>query len=341
MRSSWANSEIAAGISFPRCARAGMLCLLLTAGLQAQSVDAQLDRQSMLLGDRVSLTVTVLHDPAGRIVWPQPEEGRFGPFEVLDEQLLDPASQDGRIASRKRWILTAFELGQLDLPPLKLEWIPAGRDDGEVLETPALSLTVEEVGADPQGELRDIKPPAEIPLDPWRVALWIALGLAAAALAWWLYRRWRRRPRPAPVRAPRRAQPPLPPHELAYRELAELEVSPLLQEGQIKEYYTRASEIIRRYLRGRYGIDAMEMTSRQISQQLQRLRLSLHNQRLFELFSERCDLVKFAKLRPSAENNSKIVPLARQIVDETKEEPNKPQPQPAAAMATASGEEGP
>lgn len=298
-----------------------VLAAVLTATLAAQSVNASLDRESILLGDRVSLTVTVLHTPDGRIVWPQPEEGRFGPFEVLDEQLLDPAQEDGRIVSRKRWMLTAFELGQLTLPSLQVHWIPAGRDEGEVLETPPLTLTVDELGADPQGDLRQIKPPESIPLSPWTVALWVALAVAAAALGWWLYRRYKQRPKQAPVPPRRPAEPALPAHEIAYRELAHLEVSSLLQDGEIKEFYVQASGIIRRYLHARYGIDALERTSSEILRELRRLRVSLQNQRLAELFFERCDLVKFAKLRPGSDSNSKIIPLARQIVDGTKDEP--------------------
>src|SRR5262245_23691219 len=65
-----------------------------------------------------------------------------------------------------------------------------------------------------ENALRDIKPPVVIP-NGWLWAMWITIGLLAAATLLWWYRRWKARRPQIP------AAPPIPPHVRARQKLDE------------------------------------------------------------------------------------------------------------------------
>ena len=90
-----------------------------------------------------------------------------------------------------------------------------------------------------------------------------------------------------------------------------------MAEGEVKEYHIQASEIVRRYLEGRYEVSALELTSYEV---LERLRaLDLGEETLVALggFLEDCDLVKFAKHVPTDQSCAQLVLRARTLVRET------------------------
>ncbi|MBI4169594.1 MAG: hypothetical protein HY510_06625, partial [Acidobacteria bacterium] len=161
----------------------------------------------------------------------------------------------------------------------------------------------------------DIKPPARMPerrMWPWVLA---ALGLLGAGA--WLW--WRRRRPAVALEAP--AVPPLPPHETAYAELERLLASGLLEKGRIKEFYIDLAEILRRYLEGRYGIDTFERTTFEILEALRAVRLPVRIAAATAEFLGECDLVKFARYLPAAEETRGTVERAYRLVDETRPAP--------------------
>ena len=91
-----------------------------------------------------------------------------------------------------------------------------------------------------------------------------------------------------------------------------------MDRGEIKQHFIEVSEILRTYLEGRYPIDAMEMTSHEVLDELKNVGLEQHVYDLFPPFFDRSDLVKFAKFRPGMELCMEMIPLARKLVDETR-----------------------
>lgn len=292
------------------------MSIMLPAAPAQQSevkVSATATPDSITVGDRVAFTVTVDHVPGVTFEWPERPD-KMGQFEVLGFRVLDSLVTDGRVQSRAQYELTVFELGVLEIPPLG---IPVGAADSsgeEVIETDALKVTVSSVGVADSADIRGIKPPLGIPRYWWLLAPWIAALLALAAIIYWLIRRRMRRDRgDVPAVAP------LLPHELAYQALDRLESSPLLEQGEIKRYFIEASEIVRVYIEGRFGVMAMEMTSYDVLLELESHGVGRRELDALEDFLRRADLVKFAKHRPSPDLCQALVPAARRFVDETKE----------------------
>lgn len=162
--------------------------------------------------------------------------------------------------------------------------------------------------------LRDIKPPLEYPF----ALSWLPLLilLAVGVLAWLVYYFWRR--------AMSRPQPPapLPPAwESAYKKLEQLRRENLPSKNQVKEYYIRLSNIVRQYIEARFNVRAPDMTTQEFLESVRRSRdLSARQQDSLKSFLQNCDMVKFAKFIPGPSVCEESFQLARQFVDETKQE---------------------
>jgi hypothetical protein len=297
-----------------RCGPILALLLLARPGVgQEARIRTQADTSLMSVGDRLTLTLEVEHTPSQRVLWPDSVD--VAPFEVLGAQAAPPVTEGDRVRSAMRLTLTVFELGNLEIPGIR---VPVASADGSVdtLVSDGWRVTVSSVGLDEGGDIRDIRGPLSIPFGVVTLVPWLALAAFLIALAvWWWRRRSKRGPTPeaAPPPAPRR-----PPYEIALEALARLEASDLLQRGEVKEYHVRVSEIVRAYVEAFYRVPALEMTTREVLLGLDRV--GVHGPPIDHLgaFLDRCDLVKFAKLRPSSEATRAMLALARAFVEETR-----------------------
>jgi hypothetical protein len=254
------------------------------------------------------------HAPDARVAWPDSLE--LGPFQVLEAGLLPPAAQGELTRSTAVLVLTAFELGDLEIPSFEVEVVGPG-EGITTLDTNPFGIRVESVGLDESGDIRELKGPLWIPVNAGRVALWGLALLAAGVLAWLLYRRLRRRQAPEDFRGSGPALPYRPPHEVALEALAELESSPLLERGEVKEYHIRVSDILRSYVEGRWQVPALEMTTRDITSGLTREGVAVSVVDEFRRFLDRCDMVKFAKHRPDDDSSLEVLSVGRRLVEET------------------------
>ncbi len=278
---------------------------------QAPRVRTGLDTTLVSVGDRLQLTVTVEHAPGGSVAWP--DSLSLEPFEILGAELLAPTQVEGRIVTGLRLTLTIFELGDLEIP--RFDFSVSGPDGSSTpVSTDRYGVTVQSVGLDEGGDIRNIRGPLGIPIGMIYVLPWLLLLVASGLLACWLWRRRR-----GAGSAPRRSVIiPRLPHEEAYEALDGLEASDLLQRAQIKEYHIIVSEIIRTYVEGRFDVHALEMTTGDVMEGLRDARLDDEPRDAFEEFLSRCDMVKFAKYRPEPDECRGAVAAARRLVDRTR-----------------------
>ena len=101
---------------------------------------------------------------------------------------------------------------------------------------------------------------------------------------------------------------------MALEALDELERSSLLERGQVKRWHVRVSEIIRTYVEGQLEVPALEMTTGEVVAGLRGAALGGRVTGAFHAFLARCDLVKFAKLRPGTDESRELLGAARSLV---------------------------
>ena len=278
---------------------------------EAPAIASSVEPAEVAVGDRVRLAIEVEHDEDASVVWPAPDA--LGPFEVLERRIDEPRAEGGRTVSRAAFVLAAFELGDLQVPAVEIEVVDAA-GDAVALETAPAAVTVSSVGLDASGDIRAIKGPLDMPRNLLLLLPWLLGATLLAAAAWWL---WRRRPgAPESIAAP--VVPVRPPHAAAYEAFRILEAERLPERGEIKAFHIRAADILRAYVEGRYGVDALEMTTAEVMDGLRRREIGGEVRADLRRLLERCDLVKFAKDRPAAERCCDVIPLGRAVVDRTR-----------------------
>jgi hypothetical protein len=91
--------------------------------------------------------------------------------------------------------------------------------------------------------------------------------------------------------------------------------------GQVKEYYTRLSDIVRHYLENRFSYRAPEMTTEEFLSFVRgSSRLAGKHKELLADFLSKCDMVKFAKYGPTPIEILDSFKAAESLVEQTKEE---------------------
>ncbi len=165
-------------------------------------------------------------------------------------------------------------------------------------------------------DIRDIKPPVEIP-SGWAWLWWTLAGLVLAAVLFALWKWWQKR------RAQRPVVPPVPAHVRAKRKLEEA----LALITQPKPFCVAVSDTARHYLEERFDFHAPERTTEEFLHELQRTDLLTRDQKdSLGDFLQSCDLVKFAKYEPREPELRDLHGSALCLVEET-------EPQPAATTS--------
>ena len=286
-------------------------CLLVLRGQPPVRLDSQVDLTQVTVGDPIRFTLTVTAVPGVEVDLPEPNPD-LGEFEVLGREVEGPVEEEGNRIWTVAYTLALYETGSFEIPPVPVSYRGDGIQAGSV-QTREHSVRVESTLSDDSKDILDIKGPLEIPRSLWSLWPWFAAALGLAALIL-LY--LRRRGGEAPSAVSRK--PRLSPYDEAYQALCRLRDSGLLEEGQLKPYFTRLSEIIRRYLERRYPIQAMESTTTQVLDQLRKLALALDELQLFRNFFPCCDLVKFAKYTPPVPEQERVTKLAFRILEVTR-----------------------
>lgn len=201
-------------------------------------------------------------------------------------------------------VLLPFTSGNhvLKLPALPIQ---VSRADGEVMtvctsphEIDSLDPILEET--DPQVRPN---PPGRHQREPWIFLRYLLVSLFFAliilAIAGYFLRKFLKQPKPEPE-IPKRV-----PWEVALEELELLRGSKMLEEGKLAEYFDAVSDCIRKYLGARYGFhdlgfDGLDTTTDEMRALLRRVKPPIAHLDVIGAFLDDCDLVKFARLTPSA-----------------------------------------
>ncbi len=284
----------------------------------------ELSTASATVGDRIGVEIAWTL-PAGTDFAP-PELGpTWGAFDVVEGSWSGPTpSPSGEEVWRWSGAIAAYRTGELELPARRLT---AGSGDGARSgSTPERAISIESVLEEPDPaaaegapELADLKGQVGLRPDPgplaWALGGLVALGLAAALLAW-LHRRYAARL--AAVEVATDVFRRTPPHEWVYAELQKLLERRLPEEGRVDRFYEELSRIVRRYLGGRYRVELMERTTEEIPPRLSQAGAGREAVDVAHDVLRRCDAVKFAGERPGPAEWKGIVEDVYRVVDVTR-----------------------
>ncbi len=254
------------------------------------------DKESYHVGDIIHLKIEL---PGKGYRLGEVDKKRLEPFEMTSQKEVynEPSGMtrfiiEGRI----------FKTGEFTIPP----FIIIDSSGKELISDPGL-IIVKSLLAKEDEALREMKPQLEVtergPL--WH---WILLAIILLISAFLVYR-FMAGLKQEDVEA---AIPVKAPHEVALEEIVRIEGMNLIREGKIKNHYSLISDVIRTYVGRIQGIDAMEMTTGELMGALKGGGYA--DAKALEAFLVNCDMVKFAKFRPSDMDMEGLADRARGLV---------------------------
>lgn len=283
------------------------------------SIKVSLDSAYLLMGKTTPMHIELIapSSTAGQLMIPQ--DTICDKVEILRTLPADTTDiKNGRIQVNQEVLLQAFDSGTYILNPIRYI------QGSETIASNKLVLKVLPVPVDTLASIHDYADVVDVDrklvdyLPDFLVdyGLWILAALIVLALAYFTFKRLTRNKNIAAE-----VVVTIPPYELAIRELDSLRTDKLCEQGREREFYTRLTDILRQYLQGRFGINAMEMTSTQIRNILQANEETRLSKRNMDQVLETADFVKFAKVRPLPEDNTRSFNSAMQFVEDTKPQP--------------------
>lgn len=261
------------------------------------------EKDSILIGDQIQMTFTTKASNPLAVF-----SDTIGSLEIISKSEIDSVNTESGLEISQTYRLTAWNSGTFYVPSLVqknkvIDSIPI------VVSSVALpdSLSLSEI------ELKDIKKPIRSPLTFSELSPYLLILLAIVLLIFFVRRYLKYKSKQES--APKVVQTITPPHQIAIEQLEGLQHQKLWQNGDIKSYYSRLSEIIRTYIENGLNTPAMEIPTHDIIHQLHQKRIETNS--LNDLLS-RADLAKFAKAKPIQIENEESYQIALQFVHQTK-----------------------
>ena len=305
--------------------RTFLFILLAAAVLAAKAqvtVVAAIDSIEMLIGEQVHVTVTATMKEGSKVEFPvfKPMQQIIPGVEVLKSNELGVKGKENGFVDRSVvYTLTSFDDTLYYLPPFVV------KVDGKPYESKSLALKVIGIEVDTV-HVDQFFGPKDVQDNPfqwsdWSLLFWLSvLMLLLMAVGYYLYLRLRdNKPIITRIRIVKR----LLPHQKAMKEIEQIKADKMQNAENPKEYYTKLTDTLRKYIEDRYGFNAMEMTSSEIIERLERAltddaqSAETMKAELRQLFTT-ADLVKFAKYSTMINENDANLVSAIDFINQTK-----------------------
>lgn len=298
-----------------------LLLLFCTLSQSAKSSDITIpiikaslsEFDSLLIGDHISLNLSVKSDKSAELLWPQLIE-KIGDFEIVKTSKIDTSSENEKNIYNQTVIVSAYDSGSFRIDPiLFVSKSSDGKSDSFFSQ--GFIIPVYTLAVDTAQPIKDIKPLKRLPLTFKEILPYLLIGLAILAFAALvLYFILRRKPEYLPYKKQIQI---IPAHITAKKKLHALEEEKLWQKDETKLHYVKLSEIVREYIENRYQTLALESTTDEILADLKKFDLSTELLAQLEELLMTADLVKFAKMKPLPNENTLYVQRAFDFVDKT------------------------
>ncbi|MBU3911597.1 MAG: hypothetical protein KKD90_03325 [Candidatus Omnitrophica bacterium] len=289
-----------------------IIFLFLFSGLafaEEVKLDVKVDRETITIGDRIKYDVGIEYRDDVDLE-PHILTGNLGEFEIKDYQLEEPKKiGDNKWFSMSTYMITIFTTGEFSIPPVTIKYKDQEGNE-KTVTSEEITINVESVKRNPddKDDIRPLKGPIEIKegFPAWiLIALLLLISAAVSAL---IYFKKKKRVESMP------ALPPRPPEEIAIEGLEALLAKRLIEKGMIKEYYIEISDIMRKYIEGRYRVFALDRTTWELYHEMRAKKIERQSIDEIKDFLEDCDLVKFAKYIPTKKETEEIYNKAGEII---------------------------
>jgi hypothetical protein len=284
---------------------------------QQVSVEAKLDTSIMLVGDQTGFTLGLRLPENYFYTWPQLNDTLSANVEIVKKSAIDTLSiENGMMTIAQKLTITAFDSGYYVIPPVRFDYGAEGSETLTQIETEPYLLNVFSVEVDTTQTFKPIKGPIEAPYTFAEILPWLLLTLAILLIAGLAIYFLVRREKNVPLFSAK-PKPKIAPHKVALDNLDKLNDQKVWQQGHIKIYHSRLTDIIRIYIEDSFEVRAVEMTTPEILKSIKRTQIIEKDIELLGEMLELADLVKFAKFKPQPSENEQAMNWAYDFVKNT------------------------
>lgn len=281
---------------------------------QEAAIHVKTDTSAILIGDQIGLTLEADAQHTCNVEFPLLSDTLTHSIHVVRRLQADTIMDGNRWKIIHRYLITSFDSGLFEIPSLPFRLKCANNTD--TLYSTPLQLLVTYPPSDTIPTIFDIKDPLPAPYT-MEDYLRIVLPILLAALIIFLFFKYLKKKKNRRSQLAEPGKPSEPAHVIALRELDKLKDEKLWQQGLIKEYYTRLTDIIRRYIEQRFNVPAMEQTSSEILQSMKSFVLEEDTLRALQELLLLADMVKFARELPMPDENESNMLNAYVFVNHT------------------------
>ncbi|WP_297719391.1 hypothetical protein [uncultured Porphyromonas sp.] len=283
-----------------------------------------LERSAILIGEQVKLNVKVVYPRTEVMRLVLPEDTLVSGVEIIESQLVDSTM----INDRLKELVYDVVITSFDSANYQLRNISALVGDSLYTANDQLSLVVNTVPVDLDhpDQYSDIKGQWKPPFvwQDYLIYLYILLGLIALGVGIFFLVRYLKNRRKSDEKMHEEV-PLLDPYQEAILGVEALKSEELWQQNRVKEYYTRLTDILRRYIFRVYGITTLDMTSSEI---LEAFKSQVGRDKMYSELArilETADLAKFAKFQPVADENISLLSASVAFIEAQRpaEEPSE------------------
>lgn len=280
-------------------------------------VSAAIDSTTLFIGDQTDLHLRATCEAGEQVQMPVLAEQLVDGIEIVDRTIVDTTTlQDGRVQYNQYLTLTSFQDSLFYIEPLAF----VSGDDTIWSESLMLNVVQPFEMDSTDMEITDIKGIYKAPIWWWGILRWVLLALAIAGVGvggYYLITYLRNRFGDASATdVP--TEPLRPAEEVALEKLDAIREQKIWQSGQVKEYHTQLTDVVREYIARRFEVSSTEQTS---DETLRAMRGLLSDKK--ELYEDLrkmltlADLVKFAKWTTTPDENELSLRSAYAFVKET------------------------
>ena len=289
----------------------------MIATILALIVSATLDSTTLFIGDQTDLHLRATGEVGEQVTMPMLDKELIPGVEIVDRTIVDTLTlKDGRVQYDQYLTLTSFEDSLFYIAPL-----PFVSGDDTVWSDGLTLNVVQPFEMDTTDmAITDIKGVYKAPIWWWGIFRWVLLalllagvGVAGYYLITYLQNRKREEQGNDVITEPLR-----PAEEVALEKLDAIKEKKIWQQGQVKEYYTQLTDVVREYIARRFEVSSVEQTSDETLRDIRPLlseRKDLYDQ--LRKMLTLADLVKFAKWSTTPDENELSLRNAYTFVKET------------------------
>ena len=282
-------------------------------------VDGKIATDTILTGHPFDYSLDI-RMPKGYIInWNELKDTLNKSVEVISRSEIkeQPIDNSSDILLTQHLTLASFDTGYVEIPSIGIKYYKSAKDTSVYTSyTDYMYVYVEPAAIDTTMAYRPIKTPIKQNITFEETAPFVGGGIILAGLVLLIIYIVRRLRKKTNIEE-EEVKPQIPAIVTAREKMAQLKESNLWQSEKYKDYYTDLTGIAREYLEGQFNIDAIEMTSDEILDEVRKIQLDnlIFSKLQNTLITS--DLVKFAKAIPSPAENENAFKDINSFIEES------------------------